>query len=145
MYLFLIGTWRLNISKQCFFIYVRSNCNYIISEFGIIEVFIISVDNYLQFQFLKSHSEFIYCQKMEVLEVCFKNTSVLEQIGLIWEYKVNICGFVRVFETCWFFDQTFKTVYVTKIFHRVFVNTFIKISYENEVIIGFSMFVNDTV
>ena len=36
-------------------------------------------------------------------------------------------------------------IYVTKVFHGVFVNTYIKISYENEVIVGFAMFVNDTV
>ena len=29
--------------------YVRSSCNYIISEFGIIEIFIIAVGNYLWF------------------------------------------------------------------------------------------------
>ena len=46
MYFFFIATLRLNILKYIHtkIIYVRSSCNYIISEFGIIEVFIISVD-----------------------------------------------------------------------------------------------------
>ena len=50
----------------------------VISEFGIMENFIMAVGSYHRFQFLKSHFEFSYCQKIEDWKAYFKSTAVLE-------------------------------------------------------------------
>ena len=63
---------------------------------------------------------------------------MLEIAGSICEYQYMSDS--HDFLTCWFFNQTFKIVQRTKIFHSLIIHCNIEVTHEYKVIINFAIF-----
>ena len=113
---------------------ISSSCNYIKSEFGIIEfVFEIPFLNAVTVERWKSERPV-----SEVL-LCSNRLGRFVSIRSIHE------GLARFEKHAGTFIKLCRQFISQKIFTAFLVNTYIKFSYENKVIIGFAMFIDDAV